>query len=365
MPRFLMIVAVVTVSAMVSGAAGMFMGARSATEAGGWLDRARNAFHESTDGAAAEDRRAAVQRRLAAELDAVPPARERWAASERDRWNGGSLDRRDARPGIRNTLYEDDRWSDDAAGRRMNREVRRDGRERRLRDDEQNSRDRRSRYDDRYEDQYEDRHDYEDHEDYDEPRRSRRNDRDRDADRGDRRDAEPVRDRIKVVVRTETAKPAANPATAPTPPAAPAAAPPQPPTMLAAHTGHPPAATMTAPIAVPEPGPERIEITVPAGTMIEVNLGVTLSTETTRLEDRVDGTVARSVRIGGRTVIPAGTQVRGTMSNAEYVNASSSGSMNAPETSTFKVSFGANVRFGRFPPAPATGSAPGSSPRRS
>ena len=315
MLRFLMIVAVVTVSAMVSGAAGMFMGARSATEAGGWLDRARNAFRDSADGATAAERRAAVQRRLAAELDAVPPARERWAASERDRWNGGSPDRRDARPGIRNTRYEDDRWSDDAAGRRMNREARRDGRERRLRDDEQNSRDRRSRYDDRYEDRY----DHEDYENYDEPRRSRRNDRDRDraADRGDRRDAEPVRDRIEVVVRTETAKPAASPAAAPTPPAPQAAAPPQPPTVLAAHTGHLPAATMTAPIAVPEPGPERIEITVPAGTVIEVDLGVTISTETARLEDRVDGTVARGVRIKGRTVIPAGTRVRGTVSNAD------------------------------------------------
>ena len=144
MLRFLMTVAVITVSAMVSGAAGMFVGARSATEAGSWLDRARNAFHEGTDGAAAEDRRAAVQRRLAAELDAVPPARERWAASEGDGWNGGSPYRRDPRPGIRNTLYEDDRWSDDTAGRRMNREARRDGRERRLRDDEQNNRDRRA-----------------------------------------------------------------------------------------------------------------------------------------------------------------------------------------------------------------------------
>ena len=239
----------------------------------------------------------------------MPPARERWAASERDRWNGGSPDRRDARPGIRNTLHEDDRWSDDAAGRRMNRETRRDGRERRLRDDEQNSRDRRSRYENRY--------DHEDYENYDEPRRSRRNDRDHDADRGDRRDAEPVRDRITVVVRTETAKPAARPAAAPTTPAPPAAAPPQPPTVLAAHTGHLPAATMTAPIAVPEPGPERIEITVPAGTVIEVNLGVTISTETARLEDRVDGTVARSVRIEERTVIPTGTRVRGTVSNAD------------------------------------------------
>ena len=65
---------------------------------------------------------------------------------------------------------------------------------------------------------------------------------------------------------------------------------------------------MTAPIAVPEPGPERIDITVPAGTVIEVNLGVMISTETARLEDRVDGTVARSVRIAGHAVIPAGTR---------------------------------------------------------
>ena len=65
------------------------------------------------------------------------------------------------------------------------------------------------------------------------------------------------------------------------------------------------------PIPEPEPEPEAIEITVPAGTTIEVHLALSVSTETARLEDRVDGVVGRSVRIDGRTVIPAGSRVEG------------------------------------------------------
>ena len=60
-----------------------------------------------------------------------------------------------------------------------------------------------------------------------------------------------------------------------------------------------------------------IDITVPAGTTLEIKLSGRISTETARVEDRVDGTVARSISVNGRTVIPAGTPVRGTVSRTD------------------------------------------------
>jgi len=55
------------------------------------------------------------------------------------------------------------------------------------------------------------------------------------------------------------------------------------------------------------------EVRVPEGTEIQVRLEDRLSSETARPEDRFEATVARSVRIGGRMAIPAGTTVRGTV----------------------------------------------------
>ena len=315
MLRILMVGAVIAVSGMVSGAVGMFMGARSAVDPGGWLDGARATVERTLDGRrTAEEGVEDVRTRLAEERAARLPARERWAAHEGDRWADRRLDRAERTNGIPNTLNEDDRWSDEPRRRVSRRDAERDERrERGFRDDARRTSDRRQRYeDDRYrlDDEHE-RYGDERYNRYDEPMQARRS---RDDRRGDRTEArpEPARERIEVVVRTEP--------TAPPAPAPPALAPQSPPTMLASHTGHLPAAiesAVTVPTSDPEPEPEPIEITVPAGTVIDVSLGSTISTETARVEDRIDGTVARSVHVAGHTVIPAGTRVRGTVSSTD------------------------------------------------
>lgn len=54
-----------------------------------------------------------------------------------------------------------------------------------------------------------------------------------------------------------------------------------------------------------------------AGTDIQVRLEQPLSSKTARMEDRFETTVVRSVRVDGRTVIPAGSRVRGIVQAAE------------------------------------------------
>jgi hypothetical protein len=56
---------------------------------------------------------------------------------------------------------------------------------------------------------------------------------------------------------------------------------------------------------------------IPDGTEIPVVLDQGLSSKTARPEDRVYGTVAASVRVDGRIVIPAGTEVRGVVRQVE------------------------------------------------
>lgn len=54
-----------------------------------------------------------------------------------------------------------------------------------------------------------------------------------------------------------------------------------------------------------------------AGADIQVRLEQPLSSRTARMEDRFETTVVRAVRVDGRTVIPAGSRVRGIVQAAE------------------------------------------------
>jgi len=56
---------------------------------------------------------------------------------------------------------------------------------------------------------------------------------------------------------------------------------------------------------------------LPEGTEITVRLEQALSSRTARVEDRVAATVARPVYVNNRMVIPAGTRVQGTVTQAE------------------------------------------------
>lgn len=72
-----------------------------------------------------------------------------------------------------------------------------------------------------------------------------------------------------------------------------------------------------------QPGDRNIGI--PDGTEIAVRLDQPISSRTARREDRVDGTVARSVRVDGQIAIPAGSTVRGVVQDVQAASRPSHG----------------------------------------
>jgi hypothetical protein len=84
----------------------------------------------------------------------------------------------------------------------------------------------------------------------------------------------------------------------------------------------PPALTSTAgerpaPITPPAPAPARVEVTVPAGTEMSIELLDNLSSETATVETTVRGRLRRAVEAGGRTVFPAGATLGGVVTAVE------------------------------------------------
>jgi type IV secretory pathway VirB10-like protein len=69
------------------------------------------------------------------------------------------------------------------------------------------------------------------------------------------------------------------------------------------------------PVAPPEP--QLIELVVPADAVIGLQLETTVSSERARPEDAVEARVTRDVRVDGRIAIPAGSIVRGTVTEVD------------------------------------------------
>ncbi|MGE0394529.1 MAG: hypothetical protein AB7P67_13270 [Vicinamibacterales bacterium] len=67
--------------------------------------------------------------------------------------------------------------------------------------------------------------------------------------------------------------------------------------------------------AAPAPAPP-VQVTVPAGTALSIALTSTVSTETAKDGDAVEGTVAKDVSVDGRVAIPAGAVVTGAVTEA-------------------------------------------------
>lgn len=61
------------------------------------------------------------------------------------------------------------------------------------------------------------------------------------------------------------------------------------------------------------PAPQFVEVTVPAETVLGVQIETTVSSERARVEDRVEGRVTRDVTVGDRIAIPAGTRLLGSV----------------------------------------------------
>jgi hypothetical protein len=58
------------------------------------------------------------------------------------------------------------------------------------------------------------------------------------------------------------------------------------------------------------------EVTIPADTLLTVRLTSPIASDQSRVEDPVAGTLARSIVVGGRTVVPAGATISGSVLEA-------------------------------------------------
>src|SRR5688500_15964238 len=70
-----------------------------------------------------------------------------------------------------------------------------------------------------------------------------------------------------------------------------------------------------APIAAPAPAPALVEVTVPAGTELSIELLNDLSSETATTETPVRGRLRRAVEVEGRTALPAGATLSGVVTD--------------------------------------------------
>jgi len=117
----------------------------------------------------------------------------------------------------------------------------------------------------------------------------------------------------------------AAPAPQAAPPTRPEPARPAPAPAVEAPSPEPPVVAEAAPPAPVEPvaKPQAAKVsisetfTVPADSVIGLELEQTVSSETAQLEDRVDARVSRDVKVDGTTVIPAGSRVRGAVTRVE------------------------------------------------
>jgi hypothetical protein len=67
----------------------------------------------------------------------------------------------------------------------------------------------------------------------------------------------------------------------------------------------------------PPPAPEFVDVTVPADAVLGLQIERTISSELARVEDRVEARVTRDVRVSDRIAIPAGSTVRGSVTEVD------------------------------------------------
>lgn len=71
------------------------------------------------------------------------------------------------------------------------------------------------------------------------------------------------------------------------------------------------------PAPPPPPAPEFVDLTVPRDAVLGLQIERTVSSELARVEDRVDARVTRDLRVGDRVAIPAGSTVRGSVTEVD------------------------------------------------
>ena len=76
----------------------------------------------------------------------------------------------------------------------------------------------------------------------------------------------------------------------------------------------PPGAAAPAPAA--PPAPTFREVTIPSGTTLAVELRTTVASNTSAVEDRVQGVLRRPIVVDGEEIVPAGAEVSGVVTEA-------------------------------------------------
>ena len=67
----------------------------------------------------------------------------------------------------------------------------------------------------------------------------------------------------------------------------------------------------------PPAAPEMVDLVVPSDAVLGLQIEKTITSETARVEDRVEARVTRDVRVGDRVAIPAGSIVQGSVMEVE------------------------------------------------
>lgn len=81
-----------------------------------------------------------------------------------------------------------------------------------------------------------------------------------------------------------------------------------------------PAAAATEPIKPSTPLLEYREVTIPAGTVLPLQLTSSVASDTSQVEDKVSATLRSGLRVDGVVVLPAGTAVFGHVTSADRSN---------------------------------------------
>ena len=116
---------------------------------------------------------------------------------------------------------------------------------------------------------------------------------------------------------TSTATRSGQTSTSPAPPAAPSASGTMWETRPSVEPSVPDYREPEPPAPPPPPAPEFVDLTVPSDAVLGLQIERTVSSELARVEDRVDARVTRDVRVADRIAIPAGSTVRGSVSDVD------------------------------------------------
>lgn len=78
-----------------------------------------------------------------------------------------------------------------------------------------------------------------------------------------------------------------------------------------------PARAVAAPAPVRRAAAVVREVTLPAGTLLQLSLNTAVASDTSQVEDAVSARLTSPVVVGGRTVLPAGATVNGIVTDAD------------------------------------------------